>query len=68
MGEFNGTLSDFLSESAARIQNVFNCSPEEAYRTLQDVRDGGEIDFEMEPGDGLPLPTTGVPVGLSLLS
>ena len=64
MGEFYGALSDFLSESAARIQNVSNCSPEEAYRTLQDVRDGGEIDFEMEPGDGLPLPATGVPPAL----
>jgi hypothetical protein len=57
MGEYLGALDAFLRESATRIQGALKCSPEEAERVLQDLRDHGAIDFEITPaGELSPTP------------
>jgi hypothetical protein len=62
MGEYLGALDAFLLESATRIQGVLKCSPEDAKRALQDLRDHGAIDFEMTPGGELPPTAKAIPL------
>jgi hypothetical protein len=61
MGEYLGALDAFLGESASRIQGVLKCSPEEAERVLQDLRDHA-IDFEMTDGGELPPTPKAIPL------
>ena len=62
IGEYTGTEAAFLKESATRIQGVLKCSPKQAERTLQELREHGEIDFELTPGGELPPTPHAIPV------
>jgi hypothetical protein len=62
MGQYAGTLKAFIRESATMVHVTLNCSPEEAERTLQDLRDSGQIDLAITPGGELPPPPAQIPI------
>lgn len=55
MGEYIGTQESFLHDSVLTLQSALQCSTEAAERIIHNLLNHGGINFDMKPGEELPL-------------
>jgi hypothetical protein len=62
MGEYAGTQEAFLRESADTVQAALRCSLETAEHIIRNLMNHGGINFDITPGEELPLTPSAVPM------
>jgi hypothetical protein len=61
MGEYTGTQESFLHDSVLTLQSALQCSAEAAERIIHNLLNHGGINFDMKPGEELPLTPMAIP-------
>ena len=61
MGEYTGTQESFLHDSVVTLQAALQCSTEAAERIIHNLLNHGGINFDMKPGEELPLTPMAIP-------